>query len=102
MDFRFEIGELLFKGLNSEIVEKYSANYDLQINKLVIRGPKYRIAFQGLDNRDTSHKERVLDILGKERPSQVFLSLSPFNMLSDDSFTFRNPEEIDFAMASRF
>lgn len=102
MDFSFEIGELLFKGLDTEIVEKYSANYDLKINRLVIRGPKYRVAFQGLDNRDTSHKERVLDILGKERPSQVFLSLSPFNMLSNDSFTFRNPEEIDFAMSSRF
>ena len=45
MDFSFEIGELLFKGLDTEIVEKYSANYDLKINRLVIRGPKYRVAF---------------------------------------------------------
>ena len=46
------------------------------------------------------HIERAFDILSKERPSQVFLSLSPFG--KDGETTFDNPDEIDQAMINRF
>ena len=101
-DFGYYIGERLFNGLDDDIVQSHTASYDLGTNRLVIRGPNYRVAYQGLDNRDSSHKERVLDILTKEKPSQVFISMSPFYMPDAETSIFRKPEEIDFAMQSRF
>ena len=64
-----EVGRLIFEGLDKDLSMEHSASYDLKSNKLVIRGPRFRVAFQGLDIRDSAQKEHVLDILGKERPS---------------------------------
>ena len=44
-DFGYYIGERLFNGLDDDIVQSHTASYDLGTNRLVIRGPNYRVAY---------------------------------------------------------
>ena len=68
----------------------------------MLRNNDFRIVFLGIANRDASYLERVLNILSKERPKQVFVSLSPYFMKDENLSTYENAEEIDTAMVSRF
>ena len=96
--------KILFKGLPSGQVnpDDFMVSYDQKLERLVIRTKDCRVVFLGIKNRDASYKERVLDILGKERPSQIFLSLSPFGMAEEGQITYHSAEEIDSAMSNRF
>ena len=68
----------------------------------MLRNNDFRIVFLGIANRDASYLERVLNILSKESPKQVFISLSPYLMKEENLSTHENAEEIDTAMVSRF
>ena len=68
----------------------------------MLRNNDFRIVFLGIANRDASYLERVLNILSKESPKQVFISLSPYFMKEENLSTYENAEEIDTAMVSRF
>ena len=68
----------------------------------MVRNKDFRIVFLGIVNRDASYLERVLNILSKERPKQVFVSLNPYFMKDESLSTYENAEEIDTAMISRF
>lgn len=75
--------------------------YDRRLAKVVCRvaidGTECRFVFQETQNRNSAHLERVLSLLSKERPEQVFLPLAPFPLT-----TFHSGEEIDEALFKRY
>ena len=95
--------QMMFGGIPKETFDPDSikVNYDRRVGKLVVRTDDYRIVFQGIMNRQSGYLERVINILSKENPKQIFLSLSPYGLDEGES-TSINVDEIDTAMANRF
>ena len=44
-EFGYQVGERLFTGIDDGIVKSHNASYDLRTNRLVVKGPKYRVVF---------------------------------------------------------
>ena len=74
--------------------------------RVEIGGQECRVIFQGINNRDATEMEKILDTLGKEAPHKVLLPLSPFEHDEDDltipTTTYHSAEQIDNALINRY
>ena len=78
-------------------IEEFS--YDRSKDKLVVRHNESRIVFQGIQKRNADSMVHAIDLLRKERPDLIMITLAPF---SNEQRDYNSPSEIDRALFHRF
>ena len=94
----------LVRELIPEVEPGQPIYYDRRRNKLTVRvdvdQKSCRVVFQGINDRDASHLERLIELLDKENPWSVMIPLAPFD--AEAKSVYRHPTEIDDALIGRY